>query len=280
MKVDKFAQAFPKADSKMVLAVKWSNFMQRTRKGGVKVWRETTFSELMYIDEFYNMVEKRIANSVKHDKQELNDWMVKVASDIERCLNGKDVEPFETIDTSITIGDHRLARYVIRPMKEPQFASNGAEYVINSDGIKRVGGQPWGYKPFEGESKLYGGNVANEDGSLKSEEGWRTKDAKSVIAAKAKQAEEAMAEAKESDVPFSVVDAKDKRNPLTGKPLVDMPKPSASGNAPSDKDVIKFTNKERKELDKFGLTVDTIPTEKPKGFQNKVWKTIHQKLAA
>ncbi|CAH9012919.1 coil containing protein [Vibrio phage 409E50-1] len=280
MKVDKFAEAFPLANGNEVLAVTWSNFMQRTRKGGVKVWRESSFSELMYVSEFYNMVEKRISNSVKSDKAELDAWMNKVCSDIERCLNGKDVDPFEPIDVSITFGDHRLARYRIRPMKPIQFTLNGAEYIESEDGLKRVGGDPWGYIPPKAANhdSMYGGNCANPDGTLKDEyddtceASWQTQDARAIIAERAQQAADAMAEAEKDDVPFSVVDGDD-----TSAPVVD--KPSGKPDSNSDSDV-KLSKAEQKELDKFGLTLDNLPAlnEKPSGFRNKMWKQIHKKL--
>lgn len=280
MKVDKFKEAFPHADGKEVLAVKWSNFMQRTRSGGVKVWRESVFSELMYVDEFYNMVEKRISKSVKADKQELADWMNKVCSDIERCLHGKDADPFEPIDTSITIGDHRLARYQIRPMKPIQFTLNGAQYQESEDGLKRVGGDPWGYVPprAANHDSLYGGNCANPDGTLKEEyddtcaDSWQTQDARAIIAERAQKAADAMKEAKDNDVPFSTVD---------DDSASDVAKPSGKPDSDSDK-VVKLSKAEQKELDKFGLTLDNLPAlkDKPSGFRNKMWKQIHRKVGA
>ncbi|AUR99314.1 coil containing protein [Vibrio phage 1.264.O._10N.286.51.F2] len=294
MKVDKFAEAFPLANGQEVLAVTWSNFMQRTRKGGVKVWRESTFSELMYISEFYNMVEKRISNSVKNDKSELDAWMSKVCSDIERCLNGKDVDPFEPIDTSINFGDHRLARYQIRPMKPVHFTISGTQFLVGEDGIKRVGGDPWGYVPPQGDhDSQYGGNCANPDGTLKDEfddtceASWQTQDARAIIADRAKQAEDAMKEAKADDVPFSIVD-NDKEKDVRSKqassnakrpPIVDKPDKSDSGVSG---DTVSLSKKEKKELDKYGLTLDNLPAinDKPSGFQNKVWKAIHKKVAA
>ncbi|CAM0105963.1 hypothetical protein PODOV005v1_20013 [Vibrio phage PS32B.2] len=278
MKVDKFAEAFPLANGNEVLAVKWSNFMQRTRKGGVKVWRESTFSELMYVSEFYNMVEKRISNSVKADKAELSEWMNKVCSDIERCLSGKDVDPFEPIDVSITFGDHRLARYQIRPMKKVQFTLSGAEYLQGDDGLKRIGGDPWGYKPTQqaDHDSLYGGNCANPDGTLKeeyddtAEASWQTTDARAIIEERAQQAAKAMKEAKADDVPFSVVD--------DSPTIVDKPSKPDSGVSG---DAVSLSKKEKKELDKYGLTLDNLPAlnDKPSGFQNKVWKAIHKKVA-
>lgn len=294
MKVDKFKEAFPLANGKEVLAVTWSNFMQRTRSGGVKVWRESVFSELMYVDEFYNMVEKRISKSVKADKQELADWLNKVCSDIERCLNGKDVEPFEVIDTSITIGEHHLARYRIRPMKKVQFTLAGAEYLQTEDGLKRIGGDPWGYKPTQqaDHDSMYGGNCANPDGTLKEEfddtcgASWQTQDARAIIEERAQQAAKAMSEAKADDVPFSIVDndkekdvrskqnsANSNRAPVMG---------DTSGKPDSDSEsVVKLSKVEQKELDKFSLTLDNLPklNEKPSGFRNKLWKNIHKKIA-
>lgn len=280
MKVDKFAEAFPLANGQEVLAVTWSNFMQRTRKGGVKVWRESTFSELMYISEFYNMVEKRISNSVKNDKAELDAWLSKVCSDIERCLNGKDVDPFEPIDTSITFGDHRLARYQIRPMKPIHFTISGTQFLIGEDGVKRVGGDPWGYVPPSGDhDSMYGGNCANPDGTLKEElddtceASWQTLDARAIIAEREQQAKDAMKEAKADDVPFSMVDGDD-----TSAPIVDKPSPKPDSDSDSD---VKLSKKEKKELDKYGLTLDNLPAigDKPSGFQNKVWKALHKKIA-
>lgn len=280
MKVDKFKEAFPQADGKEVLAVKWSNFMQRTRSGGIKVWRESVFSELMYVDEFYNMVEKRISKSVKADKQELAEWMNKVCSDIERCLHGKNADPFEPIDTSITIGDHRLARYQIRPMKPIQFTLNGAQYQESEDGLKRVGGDPWGYVPPKAANhdSLYGGNCANPDGTLKEEyddtctDSWQTQDARAIIAERAQKAADAMKEAKDNDVPFSTVD-----DDSSG----DVAKPSGKPDSDSDK-VVKLSKAEQKELDKFSLTLDNLPAlkDKPSGFRNKMWKQIHRKVSA
>ena len=277
MKVDKFAEAFPLANGNEVLAVKWSNFMQRTRKGGVKVWRESVFSELMYVSEFYNMVHKRISKSVQADNVELEEWMNKVCSDIERCLNGKDVDPFEPIDVSITFGDHRLARYQIRPMKKVQFTLSGAEYLQCDDGLKRIGGDPWGYIPPKAadHDNQYGGNCANPDGTLKEEyddtceASWQTQDARAIIEERAQQAAKAMKEAKADDVPFSVVDD----SPAT----VDKPISKPDSNSDSD---VKLSKAEQKELDKFSLTLDNLPAlnEKPSGFRNKVWKAIHKKV--
>ena len=294
MKVDKFAEAFPLANGNEVLAVKWSNFMQRTRKGGVKVWRESTFSELMYVSEFYNMVEKRISNSVKADKAELAEWMNKVCSDIERCLNGKDVDPFEPIDVSITFGDHRLARYQIRPMKAIQFTVAGAEYQVCDDGLKRIGGDPWGYIPPKAadHDSQYGGNCANPDGTLKeeyddtAEASWQTQDARAIIEERAQQAAKAMEEAKADDVPFSIVDNDEEKQVRSKQasannnrsPVVDKPSGKSDNNSDSD---VKLSKAEQKELDKFSLTLDNLPklNEKPSGFRNKVWKQIHKKVA-
>jgi len=277
MKVDKFKLAFPELDTDPVLAVSWTNYMQRTRKGGVRVWRASTFSELMYLSEFYNMCDKRINNSVKGDKRVLDEWMNKILSDIHRCLLGKDVEPFEPIDTEIVIDGHKLAAYKIRPMKEPQFTLSGATYRICDDGIKRIGGEVWGSMPPSNldHDKLYGGNCANPDGTLKEEfedvidntveESWQTQDARAIIDQKYEESSKAMQEASDNDVPFS---------------MVDEPKPS-SDNTGSE-NVIKLSKTEQKELDKFGITLDNIPSkaEKPSGFRKKTWASIHNKLAA
>lgn len=261
-KVDMFAETFPNADAQQVLVVQWSNYMLRHRQGGNKVWRESVFKELMYINEFYNMVHKRITTSVKGDKRVRQQWLDKVCSDINRCMYEKDAEPFESIDTEIAIDNHRLARYVIRPMAKIQFTLSGAEYVIGQDGLKKVGGEVYGKGVFDkSKSKLYGGNAANPDGSYKSND----ERARAIIEQRAKTAEQAMQAAIEHDVPFSAVDTSG---------VSPEPEPTQTSS-------VKLSKKEQKELDKFGLTLDNIPAvgEKPSGFQNKVWKQIHNKLA-
>lgn len=281
MKVDKFKLAFPEVDGNIPLCVEWTNYMLRNR-GGVLVWRAPVFSELMYISEFYNMCEKRINNSAKGDKRYRDEWMNKVSSDIHRCLMGKDVEPFEDIDTEIVINGHKLARYKIRPMKTPQFTLSGTVYQIKDDGIKRVGGEIVNRPVVDVDhDKLYGGNCANPDGTLKEEfesfvddtveASWKTQDARAIIDQKYQESAKAMQDASDNDVPFSVVDE--------SKP---------SGDSPDTKNVdkgdkpIKLSKNEQKELDKFGLTLDNIPDkgDKPSGFRKKTWVSIHQKLAA
>lgn len=276
MKVDSFTRDFPDMPD-FALGVKWTNFMQRTRKGGKKVWRASTFEECMYVSEFYNMCEKRIVNSSKGDKRHRDEWMNKVVSDIHRCLLGKEVEPFEEINTEIIIDGHKLARYAIKPFADPQFTIAGTVFKATDDGIKRVGGKPWVCTPkAQDHDKLYGGNCANPDGTLKEEcddyvddtvsESWKTQDAREIIQQKYDQSKEAMQDAIKDDVPFSMVDSD---------------KPSDKPN--TDKtNVVKLSKAEQKELDSFGLTLDNIPEvgKKPSGFRKKLWKQIHTHLLA
>ena len=254
--------------SKIYLALKWENHIQVTRPGGKKVIRDEIYTELVEKEDFLQRLLGRIRSSTKNDKATVDTWYKQYHADVKKIVRDN-----VTVSKTFLKDGRKVFTYHLRPLKL-SFDEAGATYTISKSGkIYRTPPKKrdW-YNPEAG--KVHSGLSAEEaeaEGIVRGK--IDTAYTLERIEARAKQIEE---DKSAKDAPFSVL-PKDKAKGKAKSKGTSKPKPSKQESGKSTGLAVSgkvLTKRQQNECDKFDLNPDSLPKDKPKGMNGKIWKAL------
>lgn len=255
---------------KVCLGLKWTNHMLVHRSGNKKTVRDWSYSELIYSDKLLHtimrLVHKQYERGSDEAEKAFSEYWCDV-KDAKKCRSGQRVER-----TICNAEGRKLFTYSITHLKVQFKLDDDTEYKIKENGkIERVSGLcPNVKEPVKTDKPESKPKPASKPKGKQAKPS--IKKAMSALTSATKPP----SEGKEKK-PDKAEDKKELITPcahtMEDNPQKDAMQANKDGKS---KQVLTLSKKQLKECEKFKVDPLALPTNKPKGFNNKIWKAIQK----